>query len=64
LDEKQCKPTNNITNTEKTTTIKTITTNTTSTVTISDFSKRLSDLKSKDSQVLQKAAQISRNNYK
>ena len=64
LDEKQCKPTNNITNTEKTTTTKTITTNTTSTVTISDFSKRLSDLKSKDSQVLQKAAQISRNNYK
>ena len=64
LDEKQCKPTNNIINTEKTTTTKTITTNTTSTVTISDFSKRLSDLKSKDSQVLQKAAQISRNNYK
>ena len=69
IEDKQCKTpsvakaiTKTTTNTNSTNTVNT--TNTTKTSTISNFSKRLSDLKWKDSQVLQKAAQIARNNYK
>ena len=59
IEDKQCK----LTNTTKISTTST-SQQTTNTVTIPNFSKRLSDLIWKDSQVLQKAAQISRNNYK
>ena len=55
LNEKQNKVSNN--------TQKTNTTNISKT-TYSNFSQRLSDLKLKDSQILTKATQITRNNYK